>query len=231
MRTRHLLWFTLPALPARLLRFSKLLLDIASQLFAGMNCRFCTSFWMRHFLLHFLVLPFCADSRGPPPCSSFVSVFADAIIQLKTHGHFENRKFCFMKCSQSLFFFPPWYSSGHQSGICWVSRKNIKMSERALRHAISSRSGVPKLKGHQPPALGTHYFRNAPAQVHYYPTKTYTQLAEMNHELVLQVFCAHYGRHLPLSQACHAMLPGLSLYLLKSESELDHTTNLLNHTN
>ncbi len=105
------------------------------------------------------------------------------------------------------------------------------MSERALRHAISSRSGVPKLKGHQPPALGTHYFRNAPAQVHYYPTKTYTQLAEMNHELVLQVFCAHYGRHLPLSQGCHAMLPGLSLYLLKSESELDHTTNLLNHTN
>jgi hypothetical protein len=55
--------------------------------------------------------------------------------------------------------------------------------------------------------------------------KTYTQLAEMNHELVLQIFCAHYGRHLPLSQACHAMLPGLSLYLLKSERELDHTTN------
>jgi hypothetical protein len=55
--------------------------------------------------------------------------------------------------------------------------------------------------------------------------KTYTQLAEMNHELVLQIFCAHYGRHLPLSQACHAMLPGFSLYLLKSEPELDHTTN------
>jgi len=102
-----------------------------------------------------------------------------------------------------------WAPVGYLLGI---KRKNIKMSDRALRHAISSSSGVPKLKGHQPPALGI--------TLH----KTYTQLAEMNHELVLQIFCARYGRHLPLSQACHAMLPGLSLYLLKSEPELDHTT-------
>jgi hypothetical protein len=118
-----------------------------------------------------LVLTFCADSRGPPPCSFFVSVFADTIIEHQNSRAFWKPEILFYEMlTVPVFFFSMilnWAPVGYLLGI---KRKKIKMSDGALRHAISSRRGVPKLKGHQSPALGTHYFRNAPAQVHY-PTQ------------------------------------------------------------
>ncbi len=230
MRTRYLPWFTLPALPARLPRFSKLLLDIASQLLAGMNCRFCTSFWMRQFLLHFLVLTFCADSRGPPPCSFFVSVFADTIIEHKNSRAFWKPEILFYEMlTVPVFFFFHDTQVGTSRVSAGYQEKKDKNEWRSFTPCNILQTRCSKIKRPPVSSLGDPSFQECPSPGALPYTKLILSWLKWTTELVLQIFCAHYGRHLPLSQVCHAMLPGLVLYLLKSEPEMDHTTNLLNH--
>jgi len=72
----------------------------------------------------------------------------------------------------------------------------------------------------RPPAssLGGPLFQECPSSGALPYTKLILSWLKCVTELVLQIFCAHYGRHLPFSQACHTMLPGLSLYFAKTRT-------------